>query len=141
MDYLCLYFNVYYFIYRMASSFNHDKPCDQTTDPCCDVEDVSKSIPSPETVSSTQLPHTSPAEHFPAAAGKSQSAGQSVALTQLKCRKQKIYNVKLSDDMKECFISGVAITNDSRRLLVDRKNSKVPGHEVIIFSVIVRWSI
>ena len=171
----------------MASSLNPDKPCDETTDKCCDicfendnlnikstsycddciqfmctkcykiherlnatrghvvktgtamprsqadkphcstgsVEDVSKSISSPETVSSTQLPHTSPAENFPAAAGKSQSARQSVALTQLKGRKLKRYNVKLSDDRKECWITGIAITNDGRRLLVDRKNKKV----------------
>ena len=171
----------------MASSLNPDKPCDETTDKCCDicfendnlnikatsycddciqfmctkcykiherlnatrghvvktgtamprsqadkphcstgsVEDVSKSITSPETVSSTQLPHTGPAENFPAAAGKSQSARQSVALTQLKGRKLGSYNVKLSDDKEKCWITGMAITNDSRRLLVDRCNSKV----------------
>ena len=125
MDYLCLYFYVYYFIYRMASSLNPDKPCDETTDKCCDVEDVSKSISSPETVSSTQLPHTSPAENFPAAAGKSQSARHSVALTQLKGRKLKRYNVNLSDDREECWITGMAITNDGRRLLVDSNNYKV----------------
>ena len=125
MDSICLYFNVYYFIYRMASSLNPDKQCDETTDKCCDVEDVSKSISSPETVSSTQLPHTSPAENFPAAAGKSQSAKHSVALTQLKGRKLRSYNVKLSDDKEKCWITGMAITNDGRRLLVDYKNKKV----------------
>ena len=171
----------------MASSLNPDKPCDETTDKCCDicfendnlnikatsycddciqfmctkcykiherlnatrghvvktgsamprsqadkphcstgsVEDVSKSISSPETVSSTQLPHTSPAENFPAAAGKGQSTRHSVALTQLKGRKLKRYNVKLSDDRKECQITGMAITNDGRRLLVDNDNKKV----------------
>ena len=171
----------------MASSLNHDTPCDETKDKCCDicfendrlnvkaasfcddcvqfmctkcnriherlnaarghvvkigrnmprsqadkphcstgsVEDVSKSISSPETVSSTQLPHTGPAENFPAAAGKSQSAGQSVALTQLKGRKLKRYNVELSDDRKECNITGMAITNEGRRLLVDYHNDKV----------------
>ena len=171
----------------MASSLNPDKPCDETTDKCCDicfendnlnvkatsycdnciqfmcnkcykiherlnatrghvvktgkamprsqadkphcstgsVEDVSKSISSPETVSSTQLPHTGPAENFPAAAGKSHSARQSVALTQLKGRKLRSYNVKLSDDRKVCQITGMAITNDGRRLLVDRDNIKV----------------
>ena len=89
------------------------------------VEDVSKSISSPETVSSTQLPHTGPAENFPAAAGKSQLARQSVALTQLKGRKLKRYNVKLSNDREECYITGMAITNDGRRLLVDLSNKKV----------------
>ena len=89
------------------------------------VEDVSKSISSPETVSSTQLPHTGSAENFPAAAGKSQSARQCVALTQLKGRKLKRYNVKLSDDRYNCWIRGMAITNGGRRLLVDHYNNKV----------------
>ena len=213
---------VYYFIYRMASSFENDTPCDGTNEPCCNicfendrlnvkatsfcddcvqfmcdkcykiherlnstrlhvvktgrnmpmsqadkppkfnfcvehpkylknqfcsvhkqlicslcsplyhkncstgsVEDVSESISSPETVSSIQLPHTGPAENFPATAGKSQSARQSVALTQLKGRKLKRYNVTLPDDRKECWITGMAITNDGRRLLVDNYNNKV----------------
>ena len=89
------------------------------------VEDVSKSISSPETVSSIQLPHTGPAENFPAIAGKSHSARQSVALTQLKGRKLRRYNVKLSDDCNDCLIRGMAITNDGRRLLVDYYNNKV----------------
>ena len=189
---------VYYFIYRMASSLNPDKPCDETTDKCCDicfendnlnikatsycdnciqfmctkcykiherlnstrghvvktgtamprsqadkphcstgsVEDVSKSISSPETVSSTQLPHTGPAENFPAAASKSQSARQSVALTQLKGRKLGSYNVKLSDDRRDCCITGMAITNDGRRLLVDHDNNKVKlfSHDMRLLS-------
>ena len=103
-------------------------PRSQADKPHCStgsVEDVSKSISSPETVSSTQLPHTGPAENFPAAAGKSQSARQSVALTQLKGRKLKRYNVRLSDDRKECHYLGMAITNDGRRLLVDQVNRKV----------------
>ena len=210
---------VYYFIYRMASSFNPGTICDEWFDPYCDicfeddsfnvkavsfcddcvqfmctkcntlhkrlnstrghvvktgrnmprsqadkphcsngsVEDVSKSISSPETVSSTKLPHTGPAENFPVAAGKSQSAGQNVALSQLKRRKLRRYNVelsdaaagkresarqsvaltqlkgcklrrynvKLSDDEVKCWITGMAITNDGRRLLVDRNNNKV----------------
>ena len=213
---------VYYFIYRMASSFENDTPCDGTNEPCCNicfendrlnvkatsfcddcvqfmcdkcikiherlnstrlhvvktgrnmprsqadkppkfnfcvehpkylknqfcsvhkqlicslcsplyhkncstgsVEDVSKSISSPETVSSIQLPHTGPAENFPATAGKRESARQSVALTQLKGRKLGSYNVKLSDDSNDCWIRGMAITNDGRRLLVDYTNKKV----------------
>ena len=103
-------------------------PRSQADKPHCStgsVEDVSKSISSPETVSSTQLPHTGPAENFPAAAGKSQSARHSVALTQLKGRKLKRYNVKLPDDEEKSWITGMAITNDGRRLLVDRGNNKV----------------
>ena len=103
-------------------------PRSQADKPHCStgsVEDVSKSISSPETVSSTQLLHTGPAENFPAAAGKGQSTRHSVALTQLKGRKLGSYNVKLSDDREECWITGTAITNDGRRLLVDGYNSKV----------------
>ena len=103
-------------------------PRSQADKPHCStgsVEDVSKSISSPETVSSTQLPHTGPAENFPAAAGKSQSARHSVALTQLKGRKLKRCNVKLSYDRCCCEITGMAITNDGRRLLVDYNNDKV----------------
>ena len=103
-------------------------PRSQADKPHCStgsVEDVSKSISSPETVSPTQLPHTGPAENFPAAAGKGQSTRHSVALTQLKGRKLRSHNVKLSDDREECWITGMAITNDGRRLLVDHDNNKV----------------
>ena len=76
-------------------------------------------------VSSTKQSRAGPANKVVAAAGKRESARQSVALTQLKGRKLKRYNVKLSDDMEECRISGMAITNDGRRLLVDFNNKKV----------------
>ena len=68
---------------------------------------------------------TGPANKIVAAAGKRESARQSVALTQLKGRKLKRYNVKLSDDRTDCWIKGMAITNDGRRLLVDYGNNKV----------------
>ena len=58
-------------------------------------------------------------------AGKRKSARQSVALTQLKGRKLERYNVRLSDDRNDCWITGMAITNDGRRLLVDNDNWKV----------------
>ena len=76
-------------------------------------------------VSSTKQSRAGPANRVVAAAGKSQSARQSVALTQLKGRKLKRYNVKLSNDKEECNITGMAITNDGRRLLVDENNKKV----------------
>ena len=76
-------------------------------------------------VSSTQQSRAGPANKNVAAAGKSQSARQSIALTQLKGRKLRRYNVKLSDDWEECQIRGMAITNDGRRLLVDYYNNKV----------------
>ena len=76
-------------------------------------------------VSSTQQSRAIPANKVVAAAGKRESARQSVALTQLKGRKLGSYNVKLSDDREECWITGMAITNDGRRLLVDYQNDKV----------------
>ena len=76
-------------------------------------------------VSSTKQSRAGPANKVVAAAGKSQSARQSVALTQLKGRKLRRYNVQLSDDRRDCWITGMAITNDGRRLLVDHGNKKV----------------
>ena len=76
-------------------------------------------------VSSTQQSRAGPAKKVAAAAGKRESARQSVALTHLKGRKLGSYNVKLLDDEEKCWITGMAITNDSRRLLVDRENEKV----------------
>ena len=76
-------------------------------------------------VSSTQQSRAGPANKVVAAAGKSHSARQSVALTQLKGRKLRSYNVKLSDVWNDCCITGMAITNDGRRLLVDFMNNKV----------------
>ena len=76
-------------------------------------------------VSSTKQSRACPADKVVAAAGKGQSTIQSVALTQLKGRKLRSYNVKLPDDREECWITGMAITNDGRRLLVDSGNNKV----------------
>ena len=76
-------------------------------------------------VSSTQQSRAGPANKVVAAAGKRESARQSVAVTQLKGRKLKSYNVKLTDDREDCNITGMAISNDGRRLLVDRENNKV----------------
>ena len=76
-------------------------------------------------VSSTKQSRAGPANKVVAAAGKRESERQSIALTQLKGRKLRSYNVKLSDDREECQITGMAITNDGRRLLVDYGNNKV----------------
>ena len=76
-------------------------------------------------VSSTQQSRAGPAKKVVAAAGKRGSARQSVALTHLKGRKLGSYNVKLTDDEEKCWITGMAITNDGRRLLVDNDNYKV----------------
>ena len=76
-------------------------------------------------VSSTQQSRAGPAKKVVAAAGKRESARQSVALTHLKGRKLGSYNVRLPDDEEKCWITGMAITNDGRRLLVDKNNDKV----------------
>ena len=76
-------------------------------------------------VSSTKQSRAGPANKVVAAAGKRESARQSVALTQLKGCKLRSHNVNLSDDRRDCWITGMAITNDSRRLLVDENNKKV----------------
>ena len=76
-------------------------------------------------VSSTKQSRAGPANKVVAAAGKRKSARQSVALTQLKGRKLKSYNVKLSNVREKCQITGMAITNDGRRLLVDWSHRKV----------------
>ena len=76
-------------------------------------------------VDSTQESHAGPANRLPARTGQRESARQSVSLIQLKCCKLKRYNVKLPDDKYNCYITGIAITNDGRRLLVDNGNNKV----------------
>ena len=76
-------------------------------------------------VSSTQQSRAGPANKIVAAAGKRESARQSVALTQLKGRELRGYNVKLSGDRVMCYITGMAITTDGKRLLVDNGNKKV----------------
>ena len=76
-------------------------------------------------VSSTKQSRAGPANKVVAAAGKRESARQSEALTQLKGRILGRYNVNLSGDRRACYITGMAITNDGRRLLVDNYNKKV----------------
>ena len=76
-------------------------------------------------VSSTQQSRAGPANKVVAAAGKRESARQSVALTQLKGHTLRSCNIKLFGDRENCYITGMAITNDGRRLLVDWNNSKV----------------
>ena len=76
-------------------------------------------------VSSIQQSLTNPANRLSATTGTSQSARQSVALTQMKGRKLGRYNVKLTDDMDACDITGMEFTSDGRRLLEDGRNKKV----------------
>ena len=46
-------------------------------------------------------------------------------LSQIKVQKLASYNVKLGDDKMDCWITGMAITNDGRRLLADYANKKI----------------
>ena len=54
-----------------------------------------------------------------------QVATKTTPLSQIKAKKPASYNVKLDDDNRNCDITGIAITNDGRRLLGDYKNSKI----------------
>ena len=53
------------------------------------------------------------------------STWQPGPLSQIKCRKAGSYNVKLKDDSTNCWITGIAITKDGRRLLADNYNNKL----------------
>ena len=46
-------------------------------------------------------------------------------LSQIQVQKLASYNVKLDDDKSNCNITGMAITNDGRRLLANYGNSKI----------------
>ena len=53
-----------------------------------------------------------------------QVASKTTPLSQIKA-KQLASNVKLDEDKSDCWIHGMAITNDGRRLLADNNNSKI----------------
>ena len=54
-----------------------------------------------------------------------QVASKTTPLSQIKTKKHGSYKVKLDDDTNDCYIFGIAITNDGRRLLADYDNSKI----------------
>ena len=54
-----------------------------------------------------------------------QVAGKTTPLSQIKAKKHDSYNVQLDEDKKTCDITGIAITNDGRRLLADNYNYKI----------------
>ena len=54
-----------------------------------------------------------------------QVASKTTPLSKIKVQKLASYNVKLDDDKMDCFITGMAITNDGRRLLADCVNNKI----------------
>ena len=54
-----------------------------------------------------------------------QVASKTPPLSKIKATKLASYNVKLNDDKNDCWILGMAITNDGRRLLADINNKKI----------------
>ena len=54
-----------------------------------------------------------------------QVTGKTKPLSQIKAVKRASYKVKLDDDERDCDITGIAITNDGRRLLADQRNNKI----------------
>ena len=54
-----------------------------------------------------------------------QIASKTTPLSQIKAKKLASYNMKLDDDKRVCWIPGMAITNDGRRLLADNNNNKI----------------
>ena len=57
--------------------------------------------------------------------GASQAMGQVVPLSKIKASKKYTHSVKLKDDESLCDVTGLAITKDRKRILVDINNSKV----------------
>ena len=47
------------------------------------------------------------------------------SLHHIKAQKLESYNLTLDNDKKNCLITGIAITNDGRRLMADYNNSKI----------------
>ena len=54
-----------------------------------------------------------------------QVATKTTPLSQIKAKELASYNVKLDDDKSGCWITGMAITNDGRRLLADYLYNKI----------------
>ena len=55
----------------------------------------------------------------------SRSTAAPVPLSEIKATKQNSYQIQLKDDAVYCWITGMALTKDNRRLLADIKNNKV----------------
>ena len=67
-----------------------------------------------------------PVSHDPSDRMPRQIARKTMPLSQITARKLDSYNVKLNDEEKsDCLITGIAITNDGRRLLADSNNDKI----------------
>lgn len=72
----------------------------------------------------------SPIAQSPAVAAKVQrstlaSGSPSTPLKQVRASKIGSYNVRLKGDKFKCFVSGIAITRDGKKILVDYENQKI----------------
>ena len=65
-----------------------------------------------------------------------QAQGPPVQLSKIKATKHDTHNVKLKDDRSLCFITGLAITKDRKRIVVDNNNNKVKmfSHDMQLLS-------
>ena len=58
-------------------------------------------------------------------AAGNQPSGNIKPISEIKAQKHTEYNIKLLDDKNDCWITGLSITLDGRRLLADGWNSKI----------------
>ena len=68
-------------------------------------------------VSPSKLPQASAAGYQP--------SGSRKPISEMKAQKCSKYDIKLRDDERDCWITGLAVTLDGRRLLVDCYNKKI----------------
>ena len=52
-------------------------------------------------------------------------SGNTKPISEIKAQKHTEYNIELRDDKDDCYITGLSITPDGRRLLADWRNSKI----------------
>ena len=57
--------------------------------------------------------------------GNSQAMGPVVPLSKIKTTKKYTHTVKLKDDKSSCYVTGLAITKNGKRIVVDYNNKKV----------------
>ena len=123
-------------VMKVKMSFIHDKRMEELVSTSFKMGSISLDTPQP--LVAISLPEisfpTSPVRSLPVPQGRSgrtptgasgQVAGKTMPLSQIKAQTLDGYNVKLDDDKSGCDITGMAITNDGRRLLADNNNNKI----------------
>ena len=119
-------------VMNVKMSFIHDKKMKELVSTSFKMGSISLDTSQP--LVAISLPEisfpTSPVRSLPVPQGRytgasGQVAGKTMPLSKIKAQTLDGYNVELDDDKKTCFISGMAITNDGRRLLADNNNSKI----------------